>query len=115
MDRLSEIRARCDAATPGPWGTSGSPIIPLLEIPYNAGFIAHSREDTPYLLAEVERLTARAEAAEARADAAIADLDHLTYEGAKCEICKHYLDEDCITCEFEWRGPQAGKGEAPNE
>ena len=102
----------------------------------NADFIAHSRDDMEYLLSEVTELTellnaskagqltlqkaweqdkdvltARAEAAEAERDAAIADLNHLTYAGPRCEICKHYLDEDCITCEFEWRGQQAGEGE----
>ena len=110
MDRLEEIRQHIE---------SGGPV---------------RRIDMKYLLSEVGRLnalhkreiivtgeyaqrvidlTARAEAAEARADAAIADLDHLTYEGAKCEICKHYLDEDCITCGFEWRG-KAGKEKNAN-
>ena len=100
-------------------------------------------EDMPYLLSEVDRLntiraeyasnsaeitingrqyvpkdtiatlTARAEAAEARADAAVEDLNQLAHAAASCEICKHYLDEDCVTCNFEWRGPQeAGKGDA---
>ena len=55
-DRIEEIKARTVAATPGPWGTSHNPIIPLLEIPYNAGFIANSREDIPFLLDEIERL-----------------------------------------------------------
>ena len=74
MDRLDEIRARCEAATPGPWGLTGSKkqlvdsrpdqqygaesIICDVwsNIAANANFIAHSREDIPYLLAEIERL-----------------------------------------------------------
>ena len=50
-DRLEEIRSRAEAATPGPWE---------IGVTYNHGrnatFIAHAREDIPYLLAEVERL-----------------------------------------------------------
>lgn len=69
MDRLDEIQARCDAATLGPWEfTPGGAIYhdPLKLIAHvlgsgedsvsNASFIAHSREDIPYLLAEVKRL-----------------------------------------------------------
>ena len=67
-------------------------------------------EDTSLSPADIADLTARAEAAEAERDAAVEDLNHLTYAGPRCEICKHYLDENCITCEFEWRGPEAGKG-----
>ena len=162
VERLTEIRQRTEAATPGPWNliTMGRDGDGDDEWGWimganknwrwddgdgpqsraNADFIAHSRDDIPYLLSEVDRLnellnaskagqltlqkaweqdkadlTARAEAAEARADAAIADLNHLTHAEARCEICKHYLDEECITCEFEWRGLQAGKGDAPNE
>jgi hypothetical protein len=58
MSRIDEIRARSEKATKGPWGTFDNPIIPLLERSYNAGFIAHSRDDIPYLLTEIDRLTA---------------------------------------------------------
>lgn len=79
-DRISEIRAREQAATPGPWrhGTGnredfwmGKECVigagrVLLAFNSNfredwetlGSFIAHSREDIPFLLAEVERLTA---------------------------------------------------------
>lgn len=75
---LAEIRARCEAATKGPWvecrngggddflysidsEPTGLPIVkadcgvypPEKE---DADFIAHAREDIPKLLAEVERL-----------------------------------------------------------
>lgn len=114
---LAEIRARCEAATPGPWywdaidahkcicleskrwkvmdfvryGMNGAAprflVNGIMEradtllksIPgkehhrgfdnyidhHDADFIAHAREDIPYLLSEVDRLTARAEKAEA--------------------------------------------------
>lgn len=84
MERIDEIQARCDAATPGPWeyfdngfdgeirsttGTSrfagapenicgGEPGEGRIDDGPDAQFIAHSREDIPYLLAEVKRLNA---------------------------------------------------------
>ena len=70
---LSEIKARCEKATPEPWeysdcareiwnvngveiigGTEGNGIAISKE---NADFIVHSRTDVEALLAEVERLT----------------------------------------------------------
>ena len=120
MDKLDEIRQRTEAATPGPWAvkvkgnaveshqvmSSGngpvcSAISPKTK---NAQFIAHSREDIPYLLSEVDRLekgwqealalantnarlfdeaTARAEKAEAERDAAVQCIPHT------CETCAH--------------------------
>jgi len=73
MDRLDEIKARCDKATPGPWYKEGWALpnedgeyIELLDDtenngPANAAFISHAREDIPYLLAEVKRLNALSE------------------------------------------------------
>lgn len=75
-DRLDEIRARADAATPGPWGVWTSmdntrdilseaehPAVPLAGLygrdgsehptageDADADFIAHARSDIPYLL-----------------------------------------------------------------
>lgn len=63
MDRLSEIRARCEAARP----------VVFVDVPIRAEsrvFLEHAKSDMTYLLAEVERLTARAEKAEAERDAA---------------------------------------------
>jgi hypothetical protein len=76
-DELNAIRARCNAASPGPWvsyiegrdHTSGSSFI-MTGKPGNRGpdielsgatsadqdFIAHARQDVPKLLTEVERL-----------------------------------------------------------
>jgi len=69
---LSEIKKRCDAATPGPWEYSPAGHIyrkdtGLIDTVAFVGacgnqavrdtaFIAHSREDVPALIAEVERL-----------------------------------------------------------
>lgn len=66
-ERLAEIRARCDAATPGLWevivkgNTVQSHAIPgvcsgISPKSGNAAFVAHARADIPALLAEVERL-----------------------------------------------------------
>ena len=80
-DRLNEIRARAEAATPGPWVAYGNTVEQektgwhtvvgtemtgqaymayerLTTKNEDAIFIAHAREDIPYLLAEVERLRA---------------------------------------------------------
>ncbi len=74
--KLAEIRKRCNEATPGPWITyiegrdqiSGSDVIVRGENGseedlYLTGatiedhdFIAHARQDIPYLLKEIERL-----------------------------------------------------------
>lgn len=81
-ERLAEIRARAEAATPGPWrqdvmyvdavvpqGRPGGEVIiqcyptvrhlnAVVPVKANAAFVAHSRKDVPELLAEIERLTA---------------------------------------------------------
>jgi len=69
-DDLSEIEARCNAATPGPWevrnpgcwpgeigptGVSGGSVA-TASCHDNAEFIAHAREDVPALVAEVRAL-----------------------------------------------------------
>lgn len=69
--RLDEIKARCDKATAGPWIMENEPKgSRFYGVVHGKGgvsfsgnaadncFIAHSREDVPELLAEVERLTA---------------------------------------------------------
>ena len=81
MSRLTEIADRAASATPGPWEASGSTVwrstgdgtptdfsgvavayVPPLADPQegrpDADFIAHAREDVPYLLGEVARLIA---------------------------------------------------------
>lgn len=78
-ERIAEIKARAEAATPGPWYHVLSAIVGTTTRPDddnttcicntewgnatnvqpNAEFIAHAREDVPALLEEVERLLAR--------------------------------------------------------
>ena len=55
--RLDEIRARVEAATPGPWTTKT-----LHTTLADADFIAHSRADVPFLLNLVASLTAERDA-----------------------------------------------------
>ena len=80
-DRIEKIRQRAEAATQGPWRAYGNTVeqentgchqvvgTELTGVGYmayerlttkneDATFIAHAREDIPYLLAEVERLRA---------------------------------------------------------
>lgn len=66
--RLDEIKARCEAATAGPWyeymdSVTTTPNRPYLDDyicedmePTDADFIAEARQDIPDLLSEVERL-----------------------------------------------------------
>ncbi len=73
--RLQDIKARCEAATEGPWTMDkeagadiiGNTDIIILEIccgirthatlrEYNSVFITHARQDLPYCLDEIERL-----------------------------------------------------------
>lgn len=73
-ERLAGIAARTEAATPGPWDAYESdcdmhvgrspdgPHVALFgraswhDVPADATFVAHARQDVPDLLAEVERL-----------------------------------------------------------
>lgn len=72
---LPAIRARAEAATPGPWVSDGSvwgdiscrtgTLFHDIEDPADAEFVAMARTDIPALLAEVERLTRNLEYASA--------------------------------------------------
>lgn len=93
-DRLDEIQARVEAATPGPWEVTqeGWSVISAAcnicgtyhnhsmhdggrtwDAQPDADFIAHSREDVPFLLAEVSKLRAIIEEAATRAASGIED------------------------------------------
>jgi hypothetical protein len=76
-DRVAAIRARAEAATRGPWWTEGVPAVyakipkgrpngegiidcvyygrKVPEAQANAEFIAHAREDIPWLLEQLAR------------------------------------------------------------
>jgi len=78
-DRIQEIRARCDTATPGPWETAldvgkkyyiAPPSYGIRDFCYlsggfdreqDASFIAHAREDIPYLLSQLAASQRRAQ------------------------------------------------------
>lgn len=85
MDRFDEIMARCEAAIQGPWRyiwqndhlvclgfESGDvkrwDIIGAIKDEATGEFIAAAREDVPYLLGEVDRLTASLAAMTAERD-----------------------------------------------
>ncbi len=72
MNRIEEITARHEAATAGPWEVSpaghifSDPLKPIAFVGGNdnqadadAAFIAHARQDIPFLLDEIERLNAQ--------------------------------------------------------
>ena len=70
MDRLAEIQARLDAATPGPWERADEDVGVVSSIgeyvfiarnirPGNVTFIAHAPDDVAYLLARVRELESR--------------------------------------------------------
>ena len=82
-ERLAEIKARCDAATPGPWQPwcrdfhfvrpanpeMAGPILLLTGTnKADSQFAAHARADIPALLAENAALRARVAALEAECD-----------------------------------------------
>ena len=74
-ERLGAIKKRCNESTPGPWIVGKHPKVVTAPCPccgdicectqygpgegprnYNSEFIAHAREDVPWLMAEIERL-----------------------------------------------------------
>jgi len=78
-DRLTEIQQRADAATDGPWAAhwwgieSESVDVLVIQDDYESSrqdfeFIAHAREDIPFLLAELARYQAAVRAVRQFAD-----------------------------------------------
>jgi hypothetical protein len=95
-ERLAEIEARANAATPGPWWpehrgvmAEGVEIVDDCAVagwdvyPENQAFIAAARIDVPDLVAEVRRLTAALDAAADGATPITAPLR----EPSACERC----------------------------
>ena len=120
-EQIAAIRARCAAATPGPWRNIREPLSGYLRIfsdtehggfrqPFICGiraadeqanndaeFMAHARQDIQDLLDEIDRLTRER-------DAAIKDArDNAHYP---CRICAHYQAKRY--CELN--DPVEGKG-----
>lgn len=58
-EQLAEIRARSEAATPGPWGWEQVPSLALP--PTDVDFVIHARTDIPALLDYIEELQAEME------------------------------------------------------
>lgn len=88
-ERLNDIAARAEKATPGPWG-EGAPGNPRVYGPINnkgdRSFVAHSRQDIPELLAEVKRLRLALEAAQK--DTARLDilLQFMLHDGSESDV-----------------------------
>lgn len=122
MDRLSEIRARCEAATPGPWWWSLSDLMVVIWggaqdenaatgkqivvdgdgdfdcCPENAEFITNAREDIPYLLEQLNIAIARAEKAEKERDAAVEDITHGCDTCTRGQDCEAGTEPECARC-----------------
>jgi len=129
MGRLDEIQARCKAATPGPWehmqhnedfaagcGETTEFVmmrhVGLLKIgitdrpdkPHygNAAFIAHAREDVPWLLSEVAGARSIIDAAVDELTGLRAEVERLTAEREELKgQLESWLDLDCNTCPLE--------------
>jgi len=79
-ERLAEIRARCWAATPGPWHVCERGFYDECDVTgpepgairgqyakfADAAFVAAAREDIPFLLVEIDRLMAERDGEQAR-------------------------------------------------
>lgn len=136
--RIDGIRERCEKATPGSWKVEKyyhdepcEKYIKAAAIIANDGentctvtrndwsnpveadlnFIAHAREDIPYLLTRLAE-------SQRRERAAIHDLTEIATGGDPCEYCGSD-GENCDVCcvktadsrdvaYFEWHGPEAG-------
>lgn len=83
-EQLDAIRARVEAATPGPW-----------QVIATAGFIASAREDVSALLAEVERLRAELDTVGEALAATSIKCDYAFSRGvaAMREAAAKYFDE----------------------
>lgn len=127
QQRLDAIRARCEAATKGPWELTKDgryedhdecrinlPNDTIELCSYENGeFIAHARTDVPDLLAEVERLTRELEAAKR-------DIEIALGTQRVCFACKNVIPcSNSITgeygCDPKWRGLREGKPDATKE
>ncbi len=119
-DQLQQIKARCDAATRGPWKyhtdigkkyyihsptygvrdfcclTSG------FEREADAVFVTEARQDIPDLLQEVERLRAEVERFRAKRNETIDAIENLMESCRACDMCA--LNESDDTCSDNGEG-----------
>jgi hypothetical protein len=118
-DRLKEIKERSDKAiafrnaaqNPAP------PEIIFKWLTHDDGYseewsalAANCTDDIPYLLAELDRITAERDEWKRKCEAAVADIEKLLYQNFdddKCWACSHPFD--CgkeRRCAPEWRGAE---------
>ena len=135
-DRIEEIKARCEVATPGPWVivVLGNTVKSLQVISHgvcakicsgmspkkrDAHFIANAREDIPFLLGEIDNLKMMLDAAVAGQEvlqkqwaADVAERDAAIADLTMiehCGTCKHERECQLGTCDsgsYEWRRVQ---------
>jgi hypothetical protein len=124
--RLREIQERCDNATPGPWNYQmredngrakygwirGPEALWIADIPGlpdrpDGDFIAHARQDIPFLLAEIARL----QAIEQRL---IETLPAISSPGLKADL-RRILTGENVLCSREsmHEGPHEGWADGP--
>lgn len=120
-EQLAAIKARAEAATPGPWGIehverriwAGSERVCFLfgqdrrQNENNGVFIAHASEDIPALLAEVERL--RAEVARLKDEVASLEQELKFSDETEYELIKKLFD--LKICHKEWICEEDGSSE----
>lgn len=102
-ERIEEIKARAEAATPEPWrqegpcvyfGYEGVEIHDARDHNNNAAFIAHARTDIPLLISALEAEKKRADEAEALAEHLEAVLKLAAEMLTKASLCDdERLDE----------------------
>jgi hypothetical protein len=102
-NELAAIKARANAATPGPWFGHGDAVARAVQDASgdaemeqvaqfgcieDANFAAHAREDVPALLREVERLQAFVAEVGAGDHSQMCPLDHPAYRHKWCHCCE---------------------------
>lgn len=115
-DRIAEIRGREQAATPGPWDVlfgdrAAGPRSWFMSYPdpederfdwaqirADAQFVDNAREDVPFLLAEVERLTCRHDLSSDGDEGPVVNLPGLRVVRWRCNECGgRWYDDEALT------------------
>lgn len=114
-ERIDAIKARCEEATPGPWQhisntNNGRSLFSVAYEPRltkigemytsrDADFIAHAREDIPYLLGLIKTMTAQLAASKQETAAAVELIEEIGNDDTG--------DFDFVMWKIDkWRGPQ---------